>query len=144
MTEASIRNISAQETIRRPLVSQDATVVGQTTTVKQYITLRKSIFFVILKFIAIELFFDLLFVSLRFPLMIFTLPQRLQGAISLSFIVLFVLFFMMKALFFMIIGLKWATCSYQITNDEIKDKCGLIYKKEKSFLYLYTQEVMVT
>lgn len=108
----------------------------------QVIILRRSIFFLIGTFIVIEFAFDFLFLLLRFfPLYVHT-PAVIQNLISPWYIMLFLMFNILKLLFMLFAAISWVVTRYELREGEIRFRYGILFTEEKIYIIKYAQEVV--
>jgi len=108
------------------------------------IVLRKSVFYLILSFIAIELIFDSVYLFVKFPPVIFKFPLNLQTKLIPLYFLLFVILNATKLFLMLTLAIKWISSTYEIRTHEIRHKYGILNKKEKIFLCDLAQEVSLS
>lgn len=110
------------------------------------IVLHRSVFFLIFTLLGIELFFDLIYLGVKIPSMYIPFPVARFLPISVeSFLfILFIVLNIGKILFMIVAALQWVLFTYEVTEQEIRYKYGILNRNEKIFLLSYTQEVMYT
>lgn len=109
---------------------------------KEIVVIRQSVFFLISTIIGIELFFDILYISLRFIPIIFSLPSNMQEIINPYFIIIFITVNILKIICMLITACEWVATRYELREGEIRFKYGMIFTNEKIYLCTYTQEVI--
>lgn len=105
------------------------------------IVLRRSVFLLVTYFIGVEIFFDLLYIALRLPLMYINIPLQIQGSLTAIYLVSFLVINLIKVFFIIIGALRWVTSKYEITTDGIRFRYGILSRREKIFLCAYMQKV---
>ncbi len=111
------------------------------TSVPEKVVLRRSVFLLIINLISIEIFFDLIYIGLKFPSIYFSFSPALQNQLMPAYFVCFVLLNIMKVIIMLIAALGWVTNRYHIGRGEIRYKSGILKHSEKIFLCNHTQQV---
>lgn len=105
------------------------------------IILRRSIFFLITNLLVIEICFDAMYILMRIPAMYVPFSQSLQGKLTYVYFVLFIAINLFKVIFMFFATLRWLFCTYQIKDNEIHLRTGILNQKEKVYICSHTQEV---
>lgn len=128
------------------IVKEKETILPSTKVEKKvpFAILRRSIFYLIITLIAIELFFDLLFLGLRFALMIVVLPSDIAKTVTYLSFSVFSSYSVLKAIFMLYLAIRWVTTRYELYDGEVRFKHGIVLKQEKIYMCTYTQEVVTS
>lgn len=106
--------------------------------------IRKSVVLFVLRIIALELLFELVYISWRTG--IHFLPFALETVITLNAvsIVLFLVFVtIVQNIILVFIAWKWVNDFYEIRPDEIVHVTGLISRTEKAYPYRDIQSITI-
>ncbi len=125
--------------IKNPLSSER--YFGDSRDPPERIILRKSIYCIILSFVAIEIFFDSLYLFVKLPPIYLHFPLNLQTNLMPLYFVIFVILNSVKFFLMLTIGIKWISNHYEINKKDIRHMHGIISRKEEIYLCNFTQEV---
>lgn len=98
-----------------------------------HITIRQSIFFLVLKLFALELFAAFAVIIFHVFIISPNILERVPAEISLFNIPLFILLVILKTLAMVYIIVLWLEEYYEITTKEVFHRKGFIIKKEERF-----------
>lgn len=98
-----------------------------------HITIRQSIFFLVLKLFALELFAALFVIAFHLFIVSSSVLDRVSADINLLNTPLFIVLVVLKTAFMIYIIVAWLEEFYEITPKEILHRKGYIIRKERRF-----------
>ncbi len=96
-----------------------------------HVTIRQSIFFLLLKLFALEIISAITVTVFNFTFFSTDTLQRMTENFSLIYILLFVVFVIIKSSIMAYVVIHWVDEYYEITPKELIYKKGLIFKKSE-------------
>ena len=106
------------------------------------LTIHRSVIFLVMSLIFIELFGDILYLALRTPPLFFiSLSDSTRISLLPLYLLSFVIISFFKLILFTTVSLSWANTYYEIGNGEVKVISGIFSKKEKAYSFAHAQEV---
>jgi membrane protein YdbS with pleckstrin-like domain len=116
----------------------------QNTLVTSGITLRHSVFLLILNLITIEFLFDIFYFILKVLPIPLKLSLSFQTQLWPIYFGIFGVLLIFKIILMVFAALQWVTSNYEIRKNEIRYKYGVFSHNEKIFMCTHTQEVRYT
>lgn len=105
------------------------------------IVIRRSIFILIITMLGIEVFFDAIYIAIRIPPLYLNTTLLNQMNFTTLYFLAFLILNLFKVVFMINAALQWLTHVYEIRDNEVRYKYGILRRDEKIFICSLTQEV---